>query len=84
MDEFMKVNRLISNSSRFMKKVFRYVMPLKLPCSKSATRVSPQDDSGGIGNRSTRTTFADVNVSALKYNGKRANPRDPTVRLFPA
>jgi hypothetical protein len=62
-----------------MKKVFRYVMPSKLPRSKSAKRVSPHDDSGGIGNLSTRTTFADANVSALKYIGKRGNPRETTV-----
>jgi hypothetical protein len=62
-----------------MKKVFRYVMPPKLPRSKSPNRVSPHDDNGGIGNLSTRTTFADANVSALKYSGKRENPREETV-----
>jgi hypothetical protein len=27
---------------------------------------------------------ADVNVSVLKYSGKRGNPRETTVRVFPA
>jgi hypothetical protein len=41
-------------------------MPSKLPRSKSAKRASPMEDRGGIGNGSTKTTFADARVCSVK------------------
>jgi len=42
--------KTLGHTVRLMPPAFRYVTPLKFPRSKSAKRVSPHDDSGGIGN----------------------------------
>jgi hypothetical protein len=59
-------------------------MPSGSRRSKLANCVSPHEDSGGTGNRSVMTTFADARVSAVKYSGKRGNPHEATGRAVPA
>src|SRR6266511_2840341 len=59
-------------------------MPSGSPRSKLANCVSPHEDSGGTGNRSIMTTFADARVSAVKQRGKRGNLHEAMGRAFPA
>src|SRR5215510_13192044 len=57
-------------------------MPSGSPRSKLANCVSPHEDSGGMGNRSIITTFADARVSGVKLKRQARKParRDGTCR----
>src|SRR5215471_11560253 len=54
-----------------MKYLSRLVIPLKSPCSKTANRLSPIADRGGIGRRSIAMNFAVSSKLASKYSGRR-------------
>jgi hypothetical protein len=67
-------------SSRFRKKVFRYVTPLKVPRSKSAKRVSPHDDSGGIGDQDDLCRCQCVSSEVKRQTRKPARDDGSSVR----